>query len=158
LPFRPDDQYQSLTPTAGGDALVLATLENTKIGDLVKRTKTEGADQSLQHLAMAGKFMRSKQYREAATELVDTLQIDTTPEAGFVMGGLLYQQERRLGASRVYAEVLRQDIDFTEAHTKLGYVLLRLDDPVGGAPQSEVSIGASSGKRGGAQEREGGLC
>src|SRR5882762_9369936 len=72
LAFRPDDQYQSLITTAGGDALVLAALKNATTSNLAKRTGANGADQLLQHLAAAGKFMRSKQYTEAATELVGT--------------------------------------------------------------------------------------
>src|SRR6266403_2805217 len=92
LAFRPNDQYQSLINTAGSDALVLVALKNAKIGNPAKRTKTNGADQLLQHLATAGKLMRSKQYREAAAELVGTLQIDTTPEAGFVMGRFYFNR------------------------------------------------------------------
>src|SRR6266852_1937569 len=128
LAFRPTDQYRALLTTAGGDVLVLTALKNAKISDRAERTEANGTGELLQHLATAGKLIRSKQYQEATEELNGALRSNGGSETGFVMGELLREQERWPEASAIYREVLRQTPDFTEAHTKLSFVLYSSGD------------------------------
>jgi len=81
LTFRPSDQYQSLIATAGGDTLVLGALKNAKSANQADGAGNDATGQLLQHLAMAGKLIRSKQYDEAAQELTAVLQSGSAPEA-----------------------------------------------------------------------------
>ncbi len=123
LAFRLGDQYRSLLTTAGGDALVLAALKNAKISDRAERPEANRTGELLQHLATAGKLIRSKQYQEATEELNGALRSNGGSETGFVMGELLREQERWPEASAIYREVLRQSPEFPEAHTKLSFIL-----------------------------------
>src|SRR5260370_41961071 len=74
LAFRPTDQYRSLITTAGGDALVLSALKNPKISDRAERTEANGTGELLQHLATAGRLIRSNQYQGATEELHGALR------------------------------------------------------------------------------------
>jgi hypothetical protein len=131
LAFHPGDPYRALLATAGGDAVVLGALTKAKIFDGSVQTESGKSTDWLEHVAKAGNLVRSKQYQAAATEQVTTIQADDSPEAGFVMGNLLSMVERWQEAAQVYAEVLRQDPDFTEAHKKLGFAMYRLGNPEG---------------------------
>ncbi len=81
LVFRPDDHYRSWIQTAGADAAVMAALGKAKITSSGQGASNDGAkDQLLQHLATAGKLIRSKQYEDASRERV-------APPAGAMAGG-----------------------------------------------------------------------
>src|ERR1700676_5376309 len=65
LAFRPSDQYRSLMETAGADAALMAALSKAKIaGSGGGAANDKARDQLLQHLATAGKLIRSKQFAE----------------------------------------------------------------------------------------------
>src|SRR6266436_1382519 len=142
LVFRSSDSYREQIVTAGADTTVLTALKNAKISSSADASG-DTQDQSLQHLAVAGNSIKRKQYTGAATELVASLQADNSPEAGFVMGWLLYQQERWTEASQMYAEVLRQDPEFIAAHTKLSYVLHHLDNPDEALREAKTALASS---------------
>jgi tetratricopeptide (TPR) repeat protein len=139
LAFHLSDQYRSLVSEAGGDARVLAALRSAKP---VAGTEAaaETPVQLLQHLSLAGKLIRNKKYDEAVKELTNALKTGAGPETGFVMGGVLYQQEEWAAAAEVYAEILRQEPGFVPAHTKLSYVLFRLGDPEGGLREAKLVL------------------
>jgi tetratricopeptide (TPR) repeat protein len=129
LAFGPNDRYRSLIQAAGADSALMAALRNAKIASSGQGAANDVAkDQLLQHLATAGKLIRSKQYQEASQELSAALQSGDGYEAGFVMGESLWQQEQWPEASAVYAEVLRRAPDFLEARTKWSFVLHYLGD------------------------------
>jgi tetratricopeptide (TPR) repeat protein len=123
--FRMDDSFRAQLTTAGATPSILAALAAAK--PPAKDAAEEKPDLVLlQHIATAAKLMKDKNYDEAADELTAALKGNFEKfEIGFVMGELLRQQENWLQAAEVYAEVLRQDPDFPEAHTKLSYVLYR---------------------------------
>src|SRR5438445_4700941 len=141
LAFQPSDRYRPLLQTAGADAALMAAVGDAKIasgGQTATNDRT--GDQLLQHLATAGKLIRSKQYQEASQELSAALESGDGYEAGFVMGESLSQQERWLEASAVYAEVLRRAPEFIEARTKWTFVLHYLGDQDEALRQAKIVL------------------
>jgi tetratricopeptide (TPR) repeat protein len=128
IAFRMDDSFRSQLTTAGATPSILAALAAAK--PPAKEAAEEKPDPALlQQIATAAKLMRDKKYDEAADELTASLKGNFEKfEIGFVMGELLRQQENWGQAAAVYAEVLRQDPGFPEAHTKLSYILYRSGD------------------------------
>ena len=139
LAFQPSDQYRSLLQTAGADTAMMAAVGNAKIAG-----SAQGAanvrNQLLQHLATAGKLIRSKQYEDASRELSAALESGDGYEAGFVMGESLRQQERWLEAAAVYEEVLRRAPDFLDARTKWSFVLYRGGDAGDALQQAKIVL------------------
>jgi tetratricopeptide (TPR) repeat protein len=141
LAFRPSDQYRSLMETAGADAALIAALSKAKIAASGGGAANDKArDQLLQHLAPAGKLIRSKQFAEVSQELSEALQSGDSYEAGFVMGESLRQQGRWLEASAVYEEVLRRAPGFIQARTKWSYVLYRRGDQEDALQQAKIVL------------------
>jgi tetratricopeptide (TPR) repeat protein len=84
----------------------------------------------LKHLAAAGKMLRAKQLDAAANELSAAVTADFGKlEAGYVMGMILLEEDRAEEAGQVYSEILEQDPDFPEVHTRLCATSLRSGDP-----------------------------
>jgi tetratricopeptide (TPR) repeat protein len=141
LAFRSDDQFRSFLTEAGGDARVLAALNTAKASDASPPTDSGAAAKLLQHLAGAGKFVRSKKYAEATQELTAALENGGGAETGFVMAEVLRGQEQWLKAEMILREVLRQAPDFPEAHDKLSYELYRVNDGEGGLSEARIALG-----------------
>jgi tetratricopeptide (TPR) repeat protein len=127
LAFRPNEQYETLIQTAGGDAALITALRNARIADSGQSTESNASrEQLLEHLAAGGRLIRSKQYQKAEQELTSALQSGGGAEVGFVMGESLREQEQWPEAAAVYTEVLRRSPDLSEAHTKLSYINYRM--------------------------------
>ena len=95
----------------------------------------------LQQLASAGLLIKDKHFYEAATELSKALKASFAgPKTGFVRGELLRQQLEFQQAASVYAEVLREDPNFPEVHTKVSFVLYKLADPEDGLSEAKAAI------------------
>lgn len=140
LAFRPNDQYRSLLTEAGGDERVLKVLANASTSGAPAYEGMEESGRLLTQLSAAGKFRRNKQYEEAGKALTAALQSGGGPETGFVMGELLRDQEQWKEAALIYAEVLRQSPEFTEAHTKLSYILHNLGDSEGALREAKSAL------------------
>src|SRR5260370_35832447 len=140
LAFRPADEYRSQLTNAGADARVLAALGKAAISSAPGVADTKESSELLQHLSAAGKFLRAEQYQEAAEELNGALQASGSVEAGFVMGELLRRQEQWPMAASVYQQVLKQDPDFPEVHTKLSYLMYHLGDPDEALRQAKTAL------------------
>jgi tetratricopeptide (TPR) repeat protein len=128
LAFQPGEQFRSLVTEAGADSGIVAALNRAKTSDAPAPAENDETKQLLQHLAGAGKFVRNKQYGEATQELTAALQNGGGTETGFVMAEVLRAQEQWGNAEIIFREVLRQEPDFPEAHTKLSYELYRIND------------------------------
>jgi tetratricopeptide (TPR) repeat protein len=128
LAFRPDDFYVSLMKSVGAGDKILTPLNAAKIANAQSPEAGSGKD-LLQHLSNAGSLMNQKKYMEAADELDSAMKVsEPCTECGFVMGQLLRLQEEWPQAEAVYQEVLSQDPDFPDVHTRLAYVLNRAQD------------------------------
>jgi tetratricopeptide (TPR) repeat protein len=138
--FRMDDSFRAQMTTAGATPSILAALGAAKTP--AKDASEEKPDQALlQHIATAAKQLKDKHYDEAADELTATLKGNFEKfEIGFVMGELLRQQENWGQAAAIYAEVLRQEPDFPEAHTKLSYVLYRTGNGVEALREAKAAL------------------
>jgi tetratricopeptide (TPR) repeat protein len=123
LAFLPSDQYRSLLQDAGAEPALMAALANAKVVGTAQNANDRTQDKLVQHLATAGKLIRSQQFQQVSQELSAALESGDRYEAGFVMGESLRQQKRWLEASAVYEEVLRRAPDFIEARTKWSFVL-----------------------------------
>jgi tetratricopeptide (TPR) repeat protein len=140
LAFRPGDQFRSLLTDAGADSSIMAALTKAKTSDASAPTEKDGAAQLLQRLAEAGKFVRNKQYGEAAQELTAALQNGGGAETGFVMAEVLRAQEQWSNVETILREVQRQAPNFPEAHTKLSYELYRINDGEGALGEARIAL------------------
>lgn len=140
LAFRMDDSFRTQLTIASAAPSILAAIEAAyPSANVTAEDKPDPA--LLQHIAAAAKLMRDKRYEEAADELTATLSGNFEKfEIGFVMGELLRQQEKWNQAAAVYVEVLRQEPAFTEAHTKLSYVLYRSGDGEGALREAKGAL------------------
>lgn len=141
--FHADDTFRTQLTAAGASASILSALAAAKVP--AKAAAEDRSDPALlQHMAAAAKLMQEKHYDEAADELTDTLKGNFEKfEIGFVMGELLRRQERYAQAAEVYAEVLRQDPNFPEAHTKLSYLMYRLGQPDDAVREARIALARS---------------
>lgn len=140
LSFHPDDKYRSLLTEAGADPSLLAALDQAKVSTETAPANRDSDSQLLEHLAAASKLLRNAEYEDATRELTQALQSGGGAETGFVMGEVLGAQENWLQAQDVYREVLRQDPDFIEAHTKLSAILYRLEDGEGALREAKIAL------------------
>lgn len=137
--FRPDDAYRTLLKTAGADAKILSALSSAKVS--VERVPDTEAKDLLQHLATAGKLMNEKRYDQTARELSDALTVSPqSPEAAFVMGQLLRLAEHFEQSAAIYEQVLHEAPDFPEVHTKLSYILHRMEDSQGSLTEARAAL------------------
>lgn len=138
--FHMDASFRTHLTTAGATPLILSALAGAKA--YAEPSSEEKPDRALlQHIASAGKLMKEQHYDEAADELTAALKGNFEKfEIGFVMGELLRQQENWGQAAAIYAEVLRQNPDFPEAHTKLSFVLYRSGDGEESLRQAKAAL------------------
>ena len=140
ISFQLDDAFRAQLTDAGAPDSVLASLKQAKVA--AKATpESDGEKKALSHMASAGRLIKAKKYEEAANELNGALETSNArAENGFVMGQILRQMENFPQAAQVFAEVLRLDADFPEAHTKAGFVLYRLDDQEDALGEAEQAL------------------
>lgn len=127
LSFTPDDKYKSLLKDAGADPTVLAALGATKITNEQSASTEDPA--LLQHLSSAGAKIRAGQLDEAARELTAALTGGSgASEIGFVQGMVLIDLKRFEEAGQVYLEILHEDPDFPQLHTRLSLTYFQSGD------------------------------
>lgn len=140
LAFRPDDSYLALLETMDADRKVLAAVEAAKVA--VDRTAAEESGEDLlQHLANAASLMNAQRDDEAADELKAALSDSFQgSDCVFVIGELLRRQEEWEGAETAYQQIMQEEPDFPEVHTKLSYVLYRDGDDEGALAQARDAL------------------
>ena len=141
--FQPDFAFRTQLETVGADPRILAALDAARVvvPDGAKQAPTK---EELEHIFNAAKLIQSKKFPEGATELTAVLKAAFEgAESGFVMGQMLRLQERWTEAAAVYAEVLRQDPNFPEAHTKLSYIWHRLEDEEAALREAKAALQAT---------------
>jgi tetratricopeptide (TPR) repeat protein len=138
--FRMDDSFRAQLNAAGAGPTILTALAAAK--PTAPQAIEDIPDPALlQHIATAAKLMKDKHYDQASDQLTATLKGNFEKfEIGFAMGELLRQQENWGQAAAIYTEVLRQDPDFPEAHTKLSYVLYRLGNGVDALREAKAAL------------------
>ena len=140
LSFVPDETYKTLLKSAGADAKVFTALNTAKTGSPEKADSTT-ATELLQHLSRAGNLIKAAQLDDAANELTASLAGNTgKPEVGFVMGKVLIEQERYEEAGQVYLEILRQDPDFPQVHTRLSFTYFETGDAQNALREAKAAL------------------
>jgi len=140
LAFRPTEQYRALLTTAGADAAVLDALKTAKVAADARFPEQMQSPELLQHLAMAGKFIRAKQFEEAGKELVSALDSGISPDAGFVMGHLQDRMQEWANSAAIYSKVIEMSPEFPGAHARLSYDIFRLGDPDSSIREAQAAI------------------
>jgi tetratricopeptide (TPR) repeat protein len=128
LTFHPGDSYLAQLKTAGAAPSVIDALKTAKV---VPPTAPEhdSSPELLGHLVTAATLKKGEQYAEATVELTSALRDDLDKsDVGFVMGDVLKRQENWEAAARVYEQVLDEDPNYPEAHTKDSYALYKTGD------------------------------
>src|SRR5260370_1047330 len=121
LNFVPDANYKALLKSAGADAKVFAALDSAKTSSFEK-SDSPAETELLRHLSRAGSLIGAAKLDDAANELTAAIAGNSgKPEIGFVMGKVLIEQEHIEEAGQVYSEILRQDPDFPQVHTRLSF-------------------------------------
>lgn len=140
LAFRPDDSYLALLETMDADRKVLAAVEAATI--TVDRTADEESGEDLlQHLANAASLMNAQRDDEAADELKAALSDSFQgTDCVFVVGELLRREEEWEGAETAYQQIMQEEPDFPEVHTKLSYVLYRDGDDEAALGQAREAL------------------
>jgi len=124
-----DETFRAQLKAAGADATILAALKTANIS-FSGASSDKSHRHILQHLVTAAQKINTKQYEAAAAELNAALDSNSeSPAVGFAMGEVLRATARYSEAVAVYAEVLKQDPGFPEAHNKLSYNLYRTAEP-----------------------------
>lgn len=128
LCFHVDVSYRSEMEKAGADPKVLAALDSAKV--VVPNSSQEAPNKDfLAHISNAAKLMNSKDYPEATTQLdAATKASSDSPDSEFVRGQLFRLEQQWPEAAEAYSEVLGEDQNFPEVHTKLSFILIRLGD------------------------------
>src|SRR5882724_12217152 len=128
LSFVPSAGYRTQLKDANASDRILAALDKAKTSASASAAD-KWEQELLEHLANASKRINDKKYTEAVQALTAALRTSVDcPEAGFVMGAILREEEEWSQAAAVYTEVLRESPNFPDVHTKLSYILYRLND------------------------------
>jgi tetratricopeptide (TPR) repeat protein len=129
LAFVPDVAYKALLRSAGADSQVLAALASAKSVSPAQADSSKDVE-LLKHLSRSGTLIRAGQSEAAAQELSTLFASGFgKSEVGFVIGIALIQQQRFEEAGQVYSEILRQDPDFPQTHSRLSMTFFQSGDP-----------------------------
>jgi tetratricopeptide (TPR) repeat protein len=123
------DTYTGLLKAASVDPRILVALHSVKA---VAAAPPESSDDSalLQHLSNAGSMTNAGQLDDATIELSTSLHGRAgKAEAGFVTGMILIDRKRYEDADAVYSEIVAQDPDFPQIHTRLSLTRYYTGDP-----------------------------
>ena len=140
LDFNPDESFRSQLKSIGADATILSALKTAKRSP----TGTQGEKSHqvfLAHLTAAARLTNTQDYDAATVELNAAIDCGSdSPSVGFIVGELLRAEERYSEAVAVYAELLKQNPNFPEAHTKLSYVLYRTGESDDALHEAKLAI------------------
>jgi tetratricopeptide (TPR) repeat protein len=144
LGFAPDEKYKSLLKAAGADDRVLAAVASARA---TSPTQPPPADDAsvLEHLSAAGQEIRASQSDAAIKDLSAVVAIGSgTSAAGFVMGIILYDQHRYAEAGEIYSQILTDDPNFPQIHTRLSLIYDFTNDPENALREAKIAIAEDS--------------
>lgn len=141
LSFTPTAQFKTQLSDAGATSEILEAVSKATVAAANDGERINNDVSGREHLALAGKRLRTHQLEEAAKEVDQALRAGIRKsDAGFVMGECLKHQEEWAAAAEVYTEVLKQEPGFPEARTKLSYVLFRVGDQEESLRQAKMAL------------------
>ena len=139
LNFSPDMAYNGLLKQAGADSRVFAALSSARTSTAANSAE-ESAD-LLRRLTNAGRFLRQDATEAAAKELTVALATSSAKsQLGFVMGEVLIVQGDSERALRVYKQILDDQPDFPQVHTRLSYCYHEVGDSDGSLREAKAAL------------------
>ena len=127
LGFDCDMAFNGLLKQAGADYRVFEALSCAKTS-ITGNAADDSAELS-RHLTNAGRLIRQNALQAAAKELNIALTTSSAKsQVGFVMGEVLIAQGATEQALRVYQQILADDSDFPQVHTRLSYCYHAIGD------------------------------
>ena len=145
LAFHPTDSYRAQLKKAGADSSILASLDQAKVSESNPGPPDKWELELLDRLTSASTDIDQKRYTDAVKELTSALKASVSaPEAGFVMGAILREQENFEAATQGYTEVLREDPNFPDVHTKLSFILYKMEDSDSCMREAKLALGENS--------------
>jgi tetratricopeptide (TPR) repeat protein len=141
--FTSDADFRAKLEAVGADPRTLEALDTAKV--IVPAGAKEVPNKEVQKriLDMATQY-KSEKFPDDPTELLAVIKDALgSPESGFVMGQMLRQQELFPQAEYVYGEVLSDNPNFPEAHTKLSYILHRLEEEEAALREAKAALMAT---------------
>src|SRR5260221_4237085 len=140
ISFVPDDKFDSLAKAAGSDAKTLAAIHAAKQSP-VPQTSNASEVTLLQQLSHAGSLIRSGDSKLAASELSSSLANPAGQSAaGFIIGQILILDRRFDEASQVYSQILQDEPDFPEIHSRLSLALVENHDDETGFREAKLAL------------------
>src|SRR5579863_2988050 len=140
LAFRSTDNYRALLTTAGADATVLNAVKNAKVSADAGFPEQMDTPELLGHLAMAGEYIRGKQFENGGKELMAALDSKIGPEAGFVMGHLQDRIGEYDNAAAIYSKVIQMAPEFPGAHARLAFDIFKLQDTDAAMKEAQAAL------------------
>jgi tetratricopeptide (TPR) repeat protein len=146
LAFHPSDTYLQQLKTAGAGSPVIEAVGKARVANPNNINPDKWEAELLERLTRTSVLMNQQQYDKAIEQLTAALDASVaSPEAGFVMGAILREEHDWPESAAVYKEVLREDPQFPDAHTKLSYLLYRLDDSDGAVREAKIALAENPG-------------
>jgi tetratricopeptide (TPR) repeat protein len=141
--FTSDADFRARLEAVGADPRILEALDAARV--IVPEGAKEVPSKEVQKriVDMATRY-QSEKFPDDPRELLAVIKdAQGNPESGFVMGQMLRQQELFPQAEYVYGEVLSDNPDFPEVHTKLSYILHRLEDEEAALREAKAALQAT---------------
>src|SRR5258706_2323544 len=140
IAFVPDPNFHKLLQAAVANEAVFAALDSAK-SHAPAKPESDSDLALLQHLSRAGSLIRTGHNDEAAAELSNSLtSADAKSEIGFVMGEVLINMQRIDQAGQVYSQILSDNPDFPEVHTRLSFTFLESGDVQDALREAKVAL------------------
>ncbi len=140
LTFHPGESYLTELKTAGAAPSVIDALKIAKVIP-PNAPEHDASPEFLNDLVSAATLKRDEKYAEATVVLTAALRDSfDKSDVGFVMGGVLSQQEEWEAAGRIYDQILDDDAHYPEAHAKYSYALDKTGDFTGALSQAKEAL------------------
>jgi tetratricopeptide (TPR) repeat protein len=138
--FALDDNFSALATAAGADAVVMAALRKAK-NNPPASSENPPDQATLRGISSAGGLIRSSDYAAAAKEL-NGLSSDPAAKyaVAFLMGEILGRGQRFAESAEVYSQILEEQPDFPEIHSRLSFALAESDDDEGGFREAKLAL------------------
>lgn len=140
LDFQPNDKYLSVAKSAGANAILIGAIQKANFKGAADKIDAGTLSFAVSQLGAAGKLLREKDFDGATMQLTEGLRSGKRAELGFVMGEVLRQEENWEQAAGIFAQVLEDEPDFPEVHTKVSFVLIRGGDPEDGLREAKAAL------------------
>ena len=140
LAFHPAESYLAQLKAAGAPLSVIDALKTARVTPS-NAPEHSSSPELLNDLVTAATLKRGEKYAEATVVLTTALRDSfDKSDVGFVMAGVLSQQEEWEAAGRIYDQILDDDAHYPEAHAKYSYALDKTGDVTDALSQAKEAL------------------